>query len=51
MKAKPSRVGAFEAFQPQAAGDLGKFLRELAAHLAKMLQFAFVVGQQARVHE
>ena len=40
------RVGAFEAFQPEAPGDLRKLLRELAAHLAQVLKFLAVVAQK-----
>jgi Tat protein secretion system quality control protein TatD with DNase activity len=43
------RVGALEAFEAEAAGDLRVLDRELAAHLAQVLQLLAVVAQQARV--
>ena len=45
------RVGAFEAFHAQPAGDLRILARELAAHFTDVLQFPVVITQQARVHD
>ncbi len=43
-------IGAFEAFQAKPTGDLRVLARELAAHLADVLQLPVVVAQQSRIH-
>src|SRR5215216_2493507 len=39
-------VGALELVEPQAPGDLGKVLGELASQLAQVRQLAVVVGEE-----
>ena len=44
------RVGNFDAFHAQPAGDLRELAREFRTHLADVLELAVVVSEESRVH-